>query len=171
MRLAYGRLKPVIAMQPTPSEIPLSLEDASQQLRGLMQDEPDLIANAANFSAFLAAQLRDINWLGFYFLQGDELVLGPFQGQPACVRIAVGKGVCGTAVAQGVTQIVADVQAFPGHIACDVRSRAEVVVPLWHNGEVVGVLDVDSPRVDRFSAADVEYIEALAGLFCSLQYG
>ncbi|WP_116367189.1 GAF domain-containing protein [Parahaliea mediterranea] len=149
----------------------LPLDEARLQLTGLLSGEPDVIANAANFSAFLYEQLDDINWLGFYFLRGDELVLGPFQGRPACLRIPVGKGVCGTAVAQGVTQVVADVHAFPGHIACDVRSRSEVVVPLWQGDTCTGVLDIDSPTHNRFSAADVAYVEALAALFCELQYG
>ncbi len=148
----------------------LSLEEAQQQLTGLLDGEPDLIANAANFSAFLNQQLVDINWLGFYFLQGDTLVLGPFQGRPACVRIPVGKGVCGTAVACRTTQVVADVHAFPGHIACDHRSRSELVVPLFDGTAIVGVLDIDSPLPDRFSAADVAYAEALARLFCRLQF-
>ncbi|GAB3275062.1 GAF domain-containing protein [Parahaliea aestuarii] len=149
----------------------LPLSEAKQQLTGLLSGERDLIANAANFSAFLNEQLDDINWLGFYFLQGEELVLGPFQGRPACVRIPVGKGVCGAAVAQGATQVVPDVHAFPGHIACDVRSRSEVVVPLWQGAVCTGVLDIDSPTADRFSAADVTYVETLAKLFCQLQYG
>jgi L-methionine (R)-S-oxide reductase len=149
----------------------LPLDEARQQLSGLLQGESDLVANAANFSAFLNEQLSSVNWLGFYFLQGDVLVLGPFQGRPACVRIPVGKGVCGTAVAEGRTQVVADVHAFPGHIACDVRSRSELVVPLWRDGQVMGVLDIDSPVTDRFGALEVEYVEALAGLFCHLQFG
>ena len=149
----------------------LSLEDTRLQLRGLMQGEADLVANAANCSALLAAQLEDINWLGFYFLRGDELLLGPFQGAPACVRIPVGRGVCGAAVAGCETRVVADVHEFPGHIACDPRSRSELVVPLRAAGRVVGVLDVDSPSRDRFSAEDVQFIEALAAEFCQLQYG
>lgn len=149
----------------------LSLEDALLALRGLMSGEPDLVANAANCAALLAAQLDDINWLGFYFLQGDELVLGPFQGLPACVRIPVGRGVCGTAVAAAATQVVDDVLAFPGHIACDSRSRSEVVVPLRSAGDIVGVLDVDSPRPERFSAEDVYYIESMAAEFSRLQFG
>ena len=103
-----------------------------------MQGEPDLIANSANFSALLAQQLPDINWLGFYFLQGEELVLGPFQGKPACVRIPLGRGVCGAAVAEGKTQLVPDVHGFPGHIACDIASRSELVVPLHNGNEVIG---------------------------------
>ncbi len=148
----------------------LSLADARLQLRGLMQDEPDLIANAANFSALLALQLPDTNWLGFYFLQGEELVLGPFQGKPACVRIPVTKGVCGAAVVAKKTQLVADVHAFPGHIACDLQSRSELVVPLLSDNVVIGVLDIDSPLLDRFSADDVQYVEALVREFCSLQF-
>jgi GAF domain-containing protein len=136
-----------------------------------MAGEPDLVANAANFSALLAEQFADINWLGFYFVQGDELVLGPFQGRPACVRIPVGRGVCGTAVATGETQVVPDVHAFPGHIACDVRSRSEVVIPLANNDGIVGVLDVDSPLPDRFRPDDVQYLERMAAEFCRLQFG
>ncbi|MBE9537591.1 MAG: GAF domain-containing protein [Proteobacteria bacterium] len=149
---------------------PLSLVDARLQLRGLMQGEPDLVANSANFSALLAQQLADINWLGFYFLQGQELVLGPFQGKPACVRIPLGSGVCGAAVVQDKTQLVPDVHAFPGHIACDIASRSELVVPLHDGTGVIGVLDIDSPLTDRFSADDVQYIELLAREFCSLQF-
>jgi len=119
----------------------------------------------------LNAQFTDINWLGFYFLQENELVLGPFQGQPACVRIPVGKGVCGSAIAQLQTQVVPDVLAFEGHIACDVRSRSEVVVPLMAASGPLGVLDVDSPLVDRFSPDDVHYIETMARLFTQLQFG
>lgn len=149
----------------------LSLEDALLQLRGLMSGETDLIANASNFTALLNAQFTNINWLGFYFLQENELVLGPFQGQPACVRIPLGKGVCGTAMATLQTQVVPDVLAFEGHIACDVRSRSEVVVPLVAGTAPFGVVDVDSPVLDRFSPDDVQYIEAMAGLFMQLQFG
>lgn len=151
--------------------LPLSLEDARLQVRGLMEGEPDLVANAANFSALLAEQLDRINWLGFYFLKDGQLVLGPFQGRPACVRIAPGQGVCGTALVEGQTQVVADVREFPGHIACDPHSRSEVVVPLHNGGRVIGVLDVDSPETDRFGPDDVEYLEALAAEFCRLQFG
>jgi L-methionine (R)-S-oxide reductase len=149
----------------------LSLEDVCLQLRGLMAGETDLVANAANFSALLAGQLDRINWLGFYFLKGDELLLGPFQGRPACVRIPLGRGVCGSAVERRETLVVGDVHSFPGHIACDIRSRSEVVVPLLKGEQVVGVLDIDSPEQDRFSHADVQYVEALAALFCQLQFG
>ena len=158
-------------MYQAPADGSLSLDDALLALRGLMAGEPDLVANAANFSALVAEQFSDINWLGFYFLREGELVLGPFQGRPACVRIPVGRGVCGTAVAAGETQVVPDVHAFPGHIACDVESRSEVVVPLHRNGEIVGVLDVDSPLTDRFRPEDVQYLERMAAEFCRLQFG
>ncbi len=149
---------------------PLSLEDARLQLRGLMQGEPDLIANCANFTALLAAQFSDINWLGVYLRQGDELVLGPFQGLPACVRIPLGSGVCGTAAAENRTLVVPDVHEFPGHIACDARSRSELVVPLRRDGEPVGVLDIDSPLRARFDPETVRYAEVMAGDFCALQF-
>lgn len=149
---------------------PLPLDEACAQLAGLLAGEDDLIANSANFSAFLAQQLAGINWVGFYFLKGDTLVLGPFQGQPACVRIPVGRGVCGAAVAENATQVVDDVHAFPGHIACDIRSRSELVVPLREGDRVVGVLDIDSPCTGRFSAADVDYVEALLEVFRRHQF-
>ncbi|MEQ8262691.1 GAF domain-containing protein [Pseudohaliea sp.] len=148
-----------------PTDSPLPADEAAAQLRGLLAGETDPLANAANFVAFLALQLPDINWLGLYRLAGDELVLGPFQGKPACVRIPVGRGVCGVAAASGETQRVADVDAFPGHIACDAASRAELVVPLCREGAVVGVVDVDSPRPDRFSVADQALVEALAAAY------
>ncbi len=153
------------------SEPAANLEDLRLQLGGLMGGEPDLVANAANFTALVAGHLDRINWLGFYFLKGDELVLGPFQGGPACVRIAPGRGVCGTAFASGETLVVADVLEFPGHIACDPRSRSEVVVPLHAGEKVIGVLDVDSPIKDRFGPGDVQALEVLAGDFCRLQFG
>ena len=153
------------------SEHPMSLDDTLSALRGLMAGETALVANAANFSALVAEQLSDINWLGFYFLKGDELVLGPFQGRPACVRIPIGRGVCGTVAETGVTQCVPDVHAFPGHIACDIRSRSEVVVPLRDGERIVGVLDVDSPTPERFDADDVVFLERLAAEFCQQQFG
>ena len=158
-------------MYQAPADGSLSLDDALLALQGLMAGEPDLVANAANFSALVAGQFSDINWLGFYFLQEAELVLGPFQGRPACVRIPVGRGVCGTAVASGETQVVPDVHAVPGHIACDEASRSEVVVPLHDNGEIVGVLDIDSPLPDRFRPEDVQYLERMAAEFSRLQFG
>ena len=148
----------------------LPLEEARQQLRGLLSGETDLIANAANAGAFLNTLLSEINWVGFYFLQGQELVLGPFQGNPACVRIPVGRGVCGTCVATGETQRVADVHAFAGHIACDPRSRSELVVPLSDGARIVGVLDIDSPFPDRFSAETQDYVECLVDDFARLQF-
>jgi len=138
-----------------------------QQLAGLLQGETDWVANAANASALLWHTLPQLNWVGFYFLRGGELVVGPFQGKPACVRIALGRGVCGTAASSGLTQVVPDVHAFPGHIACDAASRSEVVVPLMHAGRVMGVLDLDSPEPGRFDAADAAGLEQVAALFCT----
>jgi GAF domain-containing protein len=135
------------------------------QARGLFEGERDPIANAANLAALIGYGLADLNWSGFYFLRGGELVLGPFAGKPACVRIALGKGVCGTAAAKRETVIVPDVHAFPGHIACDAASRSEIVVPLLKNGAVVGVLDLDAPIPDRFDAEDRKGLEALAALW------
>jgi GAF domain-containing protein len=133
------------------------------QARALVAGEPDRIANAANIAALIFNALPRINWAGFYFLQGEQLVLGPFQGKPACVRIPVGRGVCGTAIAERRSQLVPDVHAFPGHIACDTASRAEVVVPLADSsGAFFGVLDIDSPEPDRFDAADLAGLERLA---------
>lgn len=139
--------------------------EIAQQLTGLLAGERDRIANAANMSALIFTSLPDLNWAGFYFLQGDTLVLGPFQGRPACVRIEMGKGVCGTAAATRQTQRVRDVNDFPGHIACDSASRSELVVPLIHEGRVIGVLDLDSPIPARFTQKDQDGIESLAGIF------
>lgn len=133
-----------------------------QQTKALLDGEPDSIANLSNASALLNQFLEDVNWVGFYIFKDKELVLGPFQGLPACIRIPVGKGVCGTAVETKETQVVADVNAFPGHIACDSASQSEIVVPLIVNGEVYGVLDIDSPITNRFDATDKEYIEKFA---------
>jgi L-methionine (R)-S-oxide reductase len=127
--------------------------------------ESDPIANAANTSALLFQMMPDLNWAGFYFLRGSELVLGPFQGKPACVRIAVGQGVCGTAVARRQPVLVEDVHAFPGHIACDAASRSELVVPLMRDGGILGVIDLDSPRPARFDADDRDGIESVARLY------
>ena len=141
------------------------------QAEALLRDEPDALANAANFVALLYNALGDVNWLGIYVLRGDELVLGPFQGQPACVHIDLGSGVCGTAAATLKTQRVPDVHEFPGHIVCDSASRSEIVVPLIVDGSLVGVLDIDSPVLDRFSAEDQAGIERLCATYCSLQSG
>lgn len=140
-------------------------EELALQVEGLLHGERDLIANAANFSALIYHSLPEVNWAGFYFMQDGELVVGPFQGKPACVRIAVGRGVCGTAVAEKRTQLVEDVDAFPGHIPCDSASRSEIVVPLIRNDEVIGVLDIDSPVKSRFDAEDQRGVERLAALF------
>ncbi|MBM3534768.1 MAG: GAF domain-containing protein [Alphaproteobacteria bacterium] len=135
------------------------------ELAALLQGERDPVANAANMSALLYMTMPDLNWAGFYFSRGSELVLGPFQGKPACIRIPVGKGVCGTAVERGATILVEDVHAFPGHIACDAASRSELVVPLVKNRTILGVLDLDSPRKARFDAEDQAGVEELARLY------
>jgi L-methionine (R)-S-oxide reductase len=144
---------------------PADYAQLAQELAALLAGEPDLIANAANTAALIFGALPDVNWAGFYFLRDGELVVGPFQGKPACVRIALGRGVCGTAAAERRTLIVPDVQAFPGHIACDAASRAEIVVPLVRGTALLGVLDVDSPRLGRFDADDASGLERLAALF------
>ena len=138
------------------------------QLESLLADERDFIANAAQFSAFLYHQLDDLNWAGFYLNRNEELVLGPFQGQIACVRIPFGRGVCGAAAASRQTQRVEDVHAFAGHIACDSASNSELVVPLISDGRLIGVLDLDSPSIGRFSEQDQLGIEALAAIFLRL---
>lgn len=148
-----------------PASAPALYDALADQVRGLLHGETDFIANAANFSALLYHALPDVNWVGFYLLKGGELVVGPFQGKPACVRIAMGKGVCGTAAAKRKTVLVEDVHAFPGHIACDAASRSEIVVPLVKDGELLGVLDLDSPSPARFTEADRVGIESLAALF------
>lgn len=138
------------------------------QAAALFAGERDAIANAANLSAFIYASLPDLNWAGFYFVRGDQLVLGPFQGKPACVRIAFAAGVCGTAWARKGTIVVPDVHAFDGHIACDSASNAEIVVPfVAENRDVLGVIDVDSPSLDRFDDDDRLLLEALAALYVS----
>lgn len=145
---------------PYETDYPLLLS----QLEALTATERDTIANLANASAALYLNLPQLNWAGFYLVRGGELVLGPFQGKPACIRIAFGKGVCGTAAASGATQVVPDVHAFPGHIACDGASRSEIVIPLFCEGELKAVLDLDSPLPDRFSPADREGLEQCAAL-------
>jgi L-methionine (R)-S-oxide reductase len=135
------------------------------QLESLLADERDFIANAAQFSAFLYSQIDDLNWAGFYLNRDEELVLGPFQGQIACVRIPFGRGVCGAAAQTRQTQRVEDVHAFPGHIACDSASNSELVVPLVKDGHLIGVLDLDSPSTGRFSAQDQAGVERLAAIF------
>ncbi len=137
----------------------------ADQVRGLLHGERDRTANAANLSALVYHSLPELNWVGFYFWDGRELVVGPFQGLPACVRIALGKGVCGTAAVTRQTQLVPDVEAFPGHIACDSASRSELVVPLYRGDELVGVFDIDSPVPNRFDEDDQRGLEAIAGMF------
>lgn len=139
------------------------------QLRALVGDEPDPLAAAANFVALLYNAMPNINWLGIYVLRDDELVLGPFQGKPACVHIALDAGVCGAAATSRQTQRIADVHAFPGHIVCDPDSRSELVVPLFVFERLIGVLDIDSPVTARFSAADQAGVEKLCATFCALQ--
>lgn len=136
-----------------------------EQARGLMHGEHDRVANAANLSSLVFHALPDLNWVGFYFFDGKELVVGPFQGHPACVRIALGRGVCGTAAQTRETQRVPDVEAFPGHIPCDSASRSELVVPLYAGERLVGVFDLDSPVLDRFDADDQAGLEAIAHAF------
>jgi L-methionine (R)-S-oxide reductase len=139
--------------------------ELARDLRALLAGERDLVANAANTAALLWEALPDLNWAGFYLYKSGELVLGPFQGKPACVRIAVGKGVCGTAAQRRETVLVEDVHAFPGHIACDSASNSEIVVPLVRGDELLGVLDLDSPKHARFTAADQRGLETLAKIF------
>ena len=137
------------------------LHDAAEALTA---GEPDAVANMANVAALVWEFLPDLNWAGFYRMVGSELVLGPFVGRPACIRIPLGKGVCGTAAASGATQLVEDVHAFPGHIACDAASRSELVVPVVRDGMVIAVIDLDSPLPARFDDEDARGIEALAGM-------
>ena len=141
------------------------------QLLSLLKGEHDFIANAANFSALLFNSLPNVNWAGFYFLREDELVLGPFQGNPACVRIPMGKGVCGMAAQQCETIIVPNVHEFPGHIACDVASNSEIVVPLFDGERLLGVLDLDSPLIGRFDDQDAEGLNELATVFVAHEEG
>jgi L-methionine (R)-S-oxide reductase len=136
-----------------------------QQAQGLLSVSTNPITNAANLSALLFQEMHDISWAGFYLLHGEKLLLGPFQGKPACVSIDMGKGVCGTAAVSGKTIRVADVDKFDGHIACDAASRSEIVVPLFRHGELLGVLDIDSTSYDRFSEDDEAGLNALAQVY------
>jgi GAF domain-containing protein len=154
------QLEPIVAA--TKQELYATL---AEQLSSLLADERDFIANAANFSALLFHSLPDLNWAGVYILRNGELVLGPFQGKHACVRIQMGKGVCGTAAALRETIIVPNVTEFPGHIACDSESQAEIVVPMIRDNELVGVLDVDSPRLERFDDEDAQGLNRLVEIF------
>ena len=139
----------------------MNYKELIMQVDALTAGVPHLVANLANVSAAIWQEMDRINWAGFYLMEGGKLVLGPFQGKPACIEIAVGKGVCGTAVAQRKTQLVEDVHQFPGHIACDGASNSEIVVPIYKNGEVFGVLDIDSPYYARFTAEDQAGMEEL----------
>ncbi|WP_350016154.1 GAF domain-containing protein [Rhodanobacter sp. IGA1.0] len=146
--------------------------DLVQQARGILAGERDLIANAANFGALVYHSLAQVNWAGFYLYDGHELVVGPFQGKPACIRIALGRGVCGTAAQARETQLVRDVNAFAGHIACDAASQSEIVVPLVKaDGSLLGVWDVDSPVTDRFDEDDRAGMEALCAVFMASVQG
>jgi len=149
-----------------PADKPAAYAELASQLRALLAGEQDLVANAANCAALLYWSLPQLNWAGFYLVEQarGDLLLGPFQGKPACVRIPVGRGVCGTAAARRETVLVPDVHAFPGHIACDSASSSEVVVPLLRGGRLLGVLDLDSPVPARFDAADARGLETLAGI-------
>lgn len=154
----------------TATDKPTLYAELAQQARGLLHGETNLVANAANFAALVFNALPDINWCGFYFPDGDGLVVGPFQGKPACVRIAHGRGVCGAAAATRQTQVVADVNAFSDHIACDAASRSEIVVPLVRaDGSLLGVWDVDSPSIARFDDEDRAGMEALCREFVAAQ--
>lgn len=137
------------------------------QLKALLEDETYLIPNLSNAAALLAGALKDINWVGFYLIHDNELLLGPFQGKPACIHIPIGKGVCGTAVSERKTQLVPDVHEFPGHIACDSESRSEIVVPMDIKGDIVAVLDIDSPIKGRFDQMDQEGLEEFAKILTS----
>ena len=150
---------------PAAASKPALYAEVAEQARALLEGERDPVANAANLASLIWHAVPGLNWAGFYFLRAGVLVLGPFQGKPACVRIAVGQGVCGTAVQRGETVVVPDVSAFPGHIACDSASRSELVVPLVQGGAIVGVLDLDSPSPGRFDAEDRAGLEALAAIW------
>ncbi|HML46009.1 MAG TPA: GAF domain-containing protein [Clostridia bacterium] len=147
-------------------QIPEAL-DILEQADSLLADETHPIVQAANLSALIMDALEDINWAGFYFLHKGTLLLGPFQGKPACIRIPIGRGVCGSAAASRRTQCVPDVHAFPGHIACDARSRSELVIPLLQDGRLLGVLDLDSPSLNRFGEKEIALLEAVAARYAA----
>jgi GAF domain-containing protein len=152
-----------------PTDKPRLYDELAQQLAALIDGERDLVANCANMAALIYHGLSELNWAGFYFARQGELVLGPFQGKPACIRIAWGEGVCGAAAARGSAIVVPDVHEFPGHIACDPESRSELVVPLVDDGRVLGVLDLDSPVAGRFDDEDRSGCECLVALFLAHQ--
>lgn len=138
-----------------------------EQVQALIHDETDFLANMANTSSLLYHLLPEVNWVGFYLYREEQLILGPFHGKPACVRIAIGKGVCGTAAERKETVIVPDVHQFPGHIACDAASQSEIVVPMIKDGRLIGVLDIDSPIKNRFDETDQTYLEKIVEILCS----
>ncbi|MEO8436175.1 MAG: GAF domain-containing protein [Pyrinomonadaceae bacterium] len=159
-----------ISMLNGPAVVPSSdfYQGLEQQARALLEGETDLIANAANLAALIYHSLPDLNWAGFYFLQGEQLVLGPFQGQPACVRIEMGKGICGTAALKRETVIVSNVHEFPGHIACDSASNSEIVVPVIMESRLIGVLDLDSPKFSRFDDKDAAGLANVVDVFVEM---
>lgn len=157
------------SFEPDPNQPkPELYRELIESARALTAGEPDPVANMANLAALIGQFLPRLNWAGFYRVLDDELVLGPFQGKAACIRIALGQGVCGTAAQTGQTQLVADVHAFPGHIACDAASASELVVPVIRNGQVIAVIDLDSPVLGRFDAEDAAGIEALAAAIAAV---
>src|SRR5512141_1515259 len=165
-KLRAPRRVPMFALESVPAASKSeSLSGLLAQARALLEGERDATANAANLASLVFHALPGLNWAGFYWLKGGELVLGPFQGKPACIRIALGRGVCGTAARERQTIVVPDVNAFPGHIACDSASASEVVVPLVHGGRLVGVMDLDSPHPGRFDDQDARGLEAVARVF------
>ncbi len=143
----------------------------SQQVKAIVAEEQDIIANMANISAILYWALDNVNWVGFYIIKNEQLVLGPFHGQPACIRIPIGKGVCGTAVSQNTIQLIDDVHQFAGHIACDAASNSEIVLPIYQNNQIIAVLDIDSPDIGRFDIVDKsglsQIVDLLQATFCS----
>ena len=153
-----------------PEDLEEFYELVKLQVMGLTEDVPHFIANMSNISALLNDALENINWVGFYFMKNGKLVLGPFQGKPACIEIEVGRGVCGAAVKEDQIQLVKDVHAFPGHIACDSASNSEIVVPMHVNGEIVGVLDIDSPMLGRFTEADRDGLKAIVEIIESMDW-
>lgn len=140
------------------------------QVQGLTEDVPYFIANMSNISALLNDALDNINWVGFYFMKNGKLVLGPFQGKPACIEIEIGRGVCGTAVKEDQIQLIQDVHQFPGHIACDSASNSEIVIPMHVNGNIVGVLDIDSPMIGRFTEADQDGLKNIVEMIESMEW-
>lgn len=161
-------MQPSKPAEPSATKVAL-YQDVCEQLDQLLGSETNFVANAANTCALLFKLLPDVNWVGFYIADGRELVLGPFQGSPACARIPFGKGVCGSAAAKRKTLLVPDVAAFPGHIACDAASRSEIVVPLLNWGKLLGVIDVDSASLNRFDEDDEEGLESVAAVFLASQ--